>query len=297
MIKDPDATINNRSLYNLRSKPGFQFSAQIFDVYDTKMVIPFDRRDYYKVWIVTARGKIRYANETIIIDRPALIFSNPLIPYTYETDVEQQPVWLCFFTEGFIRENDRLESLQRSTLFKAGGNHVFFLNEKQLTFLTGIFEQMVEENNSSYPYKMDVLRNYVNLVLHEALKMDPAPNSDDPHNASSRIANLFLDLLELQFPVDADQHVLKLRKANDFAETMAIHVNHLNHTVKEITGKSTTEHITERIIHEAKALLKYSDWSINAISHSLGFDYITYFNTVFKKKTGTTPLTFRKQLI
>lgn len=295
MIKDLDAIISYKDFYSLRSKPGFQFSAQVFDVYDTKMIIPFDRRDYYKIWIVTARGKICYANETIIIDRPALIFSNPMVPYTYESSVKEQPVWLCFFTDSFIRENDRLESLQHSTLFKAGGNHVFFLDEKQLGFLTGIFEQMVKENNSSYPYKMDVLRNYLNLILHEALKMEPAPNSDDPHNASSRITNLFLELLEMQFPVDAEKHVLKLRKAKDFAESMAIHINHLNHTVKEITGKSTTEHITDRIIHEAKALLKYSDWSINAVSHSLGFDYLTYFNTVFKKKTGTTPLAFRKQ--
>ena len=37
-----------------------------------------------------------------------------------------------------------------------------------------------------------------------------------------------------------------------------VHVNYLNRAVKEVTGKSTTTHITERIVSEAKALLQHT---------------------------------------
>jgi AraC-like DNA-binding protein len=101
-------------------------------------------------------------------------------------------------------------------------------------------------------------------------------------------------LLERQFPIDSPEHALKLRKASDYAESLSIHVNHLNHAVRDITGKSTSVHITDRIIMEAKALLLHTDMSITEIAYCLGFDYPNYFNNFFKKNTGLTPLSLRK---
>jgi AraC-like DNA-binding protein len=67
----------------------------------------------------------------------------------------------------------------------------------------------------------------------------------------------------------------------------------LNSSVKEVTGKPTTAHIAERIISEAKALLQHTDWSIAEIAYALGFEYPTYFNNFFKKKTGQVPKSIR----
>jgi AraC family transcriptional activator of pobA len=72
-------------------------------------------------------------------------------------------------------------------------------------------------------------------------------------------------------------------------------VNYLNRAVKEVTGKSTTAHISERIITEARALLQHTDWNIADIAYSLGFEYPTYFNNFFKRMTGTNPTAFRSQ--
>nr|WP_213017984.1 helix-turn-helix domain-containing protein [Hymenobacter negativus] len=85
-----------------------------------------------------------------------------------------------------------------------------------------------------------------------------------------------------------------LKNALDYADRLAVHVNHLNRSVKEVTGKSTTAHLAERFVSEAKVLLQHSDWSVGEIADRLGFEYATYFNSFFKKHTGTTPLAFRK---
>ena len=63
--------------------------------------------------------------------------------------------------------------------------------------------------------------------------------------------------------------------------------------IKEVTGKPTTAHIADRIISEAKALLQHTKWSINEIAYALGFEYPTYFNNFFKKKTGEIPKSVR----
>ena len=102
-----------------------------------------------------------------------------------------------------------------------------------------------------------------------------------------------MELLDRQFPIDTPEHVLKLKTANDYASSLSVHVNHLNRAVKEVTGKTTTEHIADRIIKEAKALLAHTDWNISEIAYTLGFEYPAYFNNFFKKLTNTTPKSLR----
>jgi AraC-like DNA-binding protein len=152
---------------------------------------------------------------------------------------------------------------------------------------------MLEEIESDYIYKYDLLRNYVNLIVHEALKLTPADSFFKHGNASSRIATLFMGLLERQFPIASPNYALKLKTATDYASRLSVHVNHLNRAVKETTGKTTSMHIAERVAKEAKALLRYTDWNIADIAYSLGFEYPAYFNNFFKKQTALNPKAFR----
>lgn len=264
-----------------------------FEESANNVILPYSRRDYYKVWIVLKPSKIHYATRSIEITGPALIFSNPLVPYSFESGPDHAG-YMCIFTEEFLKVNGRGDTLQDSPLFKIGSNPVFFLSAGQLSFIIGLFEKMLAELDSNYVHRHELIRNYVNLLIHEGLKMEPALNAVKYHNATERIANLFLELLERQFPIESPQHALRLRKASDYAESLSIHVNHLNHVVREATGKTTTVLIAERMVAEAKALLKHTDLSIAEIAYCLGFEYPNYFNNFFKKNTGLTPLAVRK---
>jgi len=258
---------------------------------------PYSRRDFYKVSLIIGTGKLHYADKWISIDRPALLFSNPVIPYSWEAHSEQQEGWFCLFTDAFIHAGERKDSLQHSPLFKIGGNPVFFINPQQQQELSSLFTKMIAEMQSDYAHKYDVLRNYLHLVIHEAMKMQPAESFERHPNASSRITSLFFELLERQFPIDTPETALQLKTATDYARHLSVHVNHLNRSVKEITGKTTTEHISERVVKEARALLRHTDWNIADIAYSLGFDYPSYFNIFFKKQTQLTPGEARNGII
>jgi AraC family transcriptional activator of pobA len=277
--------------YKLDSTP---FNAQIFEGTGKYATVPYNRRDYYKIWSIKGPAKLHFADRSVDINRSALIFSNPLVPYSLESFSNDRSGYMCVFTDEFLKTKERLDSIQESPLFKVGSDQVFFPDETQLSFIHVLYSKMVAELNSNYVYKYDVIRNYVNLMIHEGMKMQPAMSDIQYNNAASRIASLFLELLERQFPIDSPHFVLKLRKANDYAESLSIHVNHLNNAVREITGKTTTTHITERIVSEAKALLRHTNWSIADIAYCLGFEYSSYFNNFFKKNTGVTPLSLRK---
>ena len=154
---------------------------------------------------------------------------------------------------------------------------------------------MLTEQNTEYSFKDDLIRNYINLIIHEALKMQPSEEYSKHKNAAHRVTSVFLELLERQFPIESTERPLTLKTAQDYAEQLSLHVNYLNRAVKEVTGKPTTALIADRIVSEAKALLQQTNWRIADIAYSLGFEYPTYFNNFFKKMTGTNPKSLRAQ--
>lgn len=255
----------------------------------------YSRKDFYKICLTTGKSIIHYADRSFGEDGTVLFFGNPNIPYSWETLSTTYVGYTVLFSEEFFKASERSESLQHSPLFKIGGTPVLKISEEQRLFLNTIFQKMIEEQKSDYAYKGDLIRNYINLIIHEALKLNPSENYHQHTNAASRITNVFMELLERQFPVESVERPLQFKTAQDYAKNLNVHVNYLNRAVKEVTGKPTTTHITERVISEAKALLQHTDWNIADIAYALGFEYPTYFNNFFKKLTGTNPKTLRVQ--
>ena len=222
-----------------------------------------------------------------------MFFGNPHIPYSWETISTSYVGYTVLFSEDFFSASDRSESLQHSPLFKIGGTPILNINDAQREFLNTIFRKMIEEQKTDYMYKDDLIRNYINLIIHEALKLQPSSNYDQHKNAASRLTSVFPELLERQFPTESAGRPLQLKTAQEYANSLNVHVNYLNRAVKEVTGKPTTTHIGDRIINEAKALLQHTNWNIADIAYALGFEYPTYFNYYFKRITGTNPKSLR----
>lgn len=255
----------------------------------------YSRKDFYKICLTTGKSIIHYADRSFEAEGTVLFFGNPHIPYSWETLSTSYVGYTCLFSEDFIKLSDRSESLQHSPLFKIGGTPILNITEGQREFLNSIFRKMIDEQGTDYTYKDDLIRNYIHLIIHEALKLKPSENYDQHKNASSRITSVFLELLERQFPIESTNRPLQLKTAQDYAKSLFVHVNYLNRAVKEMTGKPTTAHIAERIIGEAKALLLHTDWNISDIAYALGFEYPSYFNNYFKRMTGTNPKSLRAQ--
>lgn len=253
----------------------------------------YSRKDFYKICLTTGKSMIHYSDRSFEQEGTILFFGNPHIPYSWETISTTYVGYTVLFSEEFLKVSDRSESLLQSPLFKIGGTPIFKITEEQRQFLNTIFQKMIEEQKSDYAYKDDLIRNYISLIIHEAMKLQPSENFDQHKNAASRITSVFLELLERQFPIESEEQPLQLKTAQDYAKELAIHVNHLNRSVKEVTGKSTTTLIAERIISEAKALLQHTDWTIAEIAYALGFEYPTYFNNYFKRSTGKVPTSLR----
>lgn len=253
----------------------------------------FGRRHFYKIVLVKGTANIHYGTQTIHLEGLSLFFANPEVPYSVEIISEFQTGYSCVFSREFLKSIERSDSVQASPLFNISNMPVFEINEDQYTKLAHIFESMIADSATDYFYNDDLMRSYLQLILHQALRLRPSENFIKFNSASLRITQHFFDLMERQFPIEHLNEPLRLKTAFDYADILAIHVNYLNRAVKEVTGKSTTMMIAERTIIEATSLLQHTDWNISDIAYALGFEYPNYFSNFIKKSTGHTPKFYR----
>jgi AraC family transcriptional activator of pobA len=254
--------------------------------------LSYQRRDFYKIVFATGDVAISYGDQTIDVDDRFLFFSNPHVPYSVVQRSIEKGGYACLFDEAFIASRELAEILQNSPLFRFGGMPVIRVDDGQVGFIAAIFQKMLAVYGGNYAHKEETLRNCIHLLIYEALSVQPQ-NLLKQKNAATRITQLFMELLERQFPIENTQNPLRMRTPQDFAGKLSVHVNYLNRAVKEVTGKPTSVHIADRITAEAKALLQHTNWSVADIAYSLGFEYPTYFNNYFKRTTGQPPKFFR----
>jgi AraC-like DNA-binding protein len=258
-----------------------------------KPIMPYNKRAYYKISLINGRNRAEYANKVIDIERHALLFGTPKVPYNWVPLDMDQSGSFCVFTEEFLVHSKTGVVLDELPIFRAGGYPVFQLAEEDTQEIGSIFRKMHRELSSDYTFKYDLLRTYTLELIHYGQKLQPATALYSTHNASARVSSLFVELLERQFPIESPQQKLRLRTAKDYADRLAVHVNHLNKVLKENTGKTTTDLISGRITQEAKILLKQTGWNVSEIAYSLGFEEVAHFSNFFRKQTTLSPLAFR----
>lgn len=253
------------------------------------------RRDYYKISLITkGKGALTLGDRTYHITQPALIFINPVEVKTWQPEGEQDGYY-CLFSEHLFEINRHYrDDLIHYPLFQIGANAVVFLTDDQSQQLQHLFRQMMREHNDSDAYRQEAIAIYLQLLLLEAKRIGTVSlEAHRPVTAAQQLAERFTNALEKQFPIASELSCIQYKTAGEFAGLLNVHPNHLNATIKSLTGRTTSEHIRQRILLEARLLLQHTDWHIAAIARCLGFEEHANFTHFFKSQTGHTPLTFR----
>jgi AraC family transcriptional regulator, transcriptional activator of pobA len=257
---------------------------------------PFNRRDYFKICLTSGMGKcsgiLQYNDEEIELGRPCLILTNPAVPASIEISSSPVKRYHCLFNAPFIEGHLPPDVQYASPLFNPTLHPVIWLTATQRDRLSGYFNEMQSLLAADYPFKWDMIRNLVQLLIHESIRLQQHQLPQLPL-VRDRLVNDFFALLNQQFPVDSPETQLTHLTPAHFAGLLHVHVNHLNSVVKKHTHKTTRAIIHERVIAEAKTLLRNTNWNISEIAYALGFEYPSHFNKYFKQFAQVTPMEFR----
>jgi len=136
--------------------------------------IPYRRRDFYKIMLVKGNSQVNFADGVVEIEKQALSFSNPQIPYKWEHLDKIRDGIYCIFNQHFFHQFGQLIQYE---VFQPNGTHIFELSDEEANSVSEIFERIASEFNSEYKYKYDVIRNQIFELLHFALKKQPSGSS------------------------------------------------------------------------------------------------------------------------
>jgi len=79
-----------------------------------------------------------------------------------------------------------------------------------------------------------------------------------------------------------------------YARSLGYSPRTLERACLSATRRTAKEHISARVVLEAKRLLAYTDLSAASIGRRLGFTEPTNFVKFFRRETGVTPGAFRR---
>lgn len=130
----------------------------------------------------------------------------------------------------------------------------------------------------------DLVKAYLLTLLHELDELRGEKLSTTPYN---RLAYSFLELMFGEAQI--------VKKPSDYASQLCVSVNHLNKVVRQTTNKSLSEWIEERLILNAKVLLRNSSLSIAEIANQLGVADPSYFTRRFRQYEGISPKEYRER--
>jgi AraC family transcriptional activator of pobA len=85
------------------------------------------------------------------------------------------------------------------------------------------------------------------------------------------------------------------REIEFYARRLHLTPKYLSRALREKSGKTGSEWIEDHVMLEARALLKSTDKSISQISDDLNFPSQSFFGKYFKRRTGLSPLEYRKK--
>ena len=193
------------------------------------------------------------------------------------------------FSASFLAKNNiPLDFLDDVPLFQMEQSAPLILTEEQTIQLQRYCEEMLTWYGSAQLMNGQALGALLRLfIISSSNYCTIPPSTQDEIEAGTSIIKKFKQLLNL--------HVHEWHATSTYAEELAISPDHLNRTIKSLTGKTAKDSIQSRIVIAAKRLLYFTDHSTKEIAFQLGFEEPSHFSSFFKKCTGQSPTSFRKK--
>jgi AraC family transcriptional activator of pobA len=110
----------------------------------------------------------------------------------------------------------------------------------------------------------------------------------DADDAEVQLHRRFATMLERDFARHHD--------AAHYADALAVPAAALSKALTQVTGRSTKEHVTDRVMLEAARLLRFTDLTVGQVAHEVGFADPLYFSRAFKRRFGASPAAYRERL-
>ena len=248
------------------------------------------RHDFYTVIIIenaTGRHIIDFKEYEL---GPAQVFfiAPGQVHQIKEEDIPKGYV-ITFSNDFLVKNNIPLSFVDELNLFRNyGESPPLLLPEADRKKLVRYCEEICEFSDPHDRFSQQAISSLLKLILINCNNIctNPEPNPQ-VIEAGHSILREFRKLV--------DERYRTWHQISKYAGHLSITPDHLNRTIRTLTGKTAKEYLQSRITIEAKRLLYFTDLSVKEIAFELGFSEVSNFSSFFRNCTDYTPTDFRNQ--
>ncbi|MEM7162968.1 MAG: helix-turn-helix transcriptional regulator [Bacteroidota bacterium] len=197
---------------------------------------------------------------------------------------------LLVFTEEFaLRFAGQRDALRFFQLFNEVLNAPFIHLEKAEFFEIKRLLDFIHKEyiNADTIYSEDIIRNLLQTLIHMLFRIKFKGN-DNVRVDSSYHQKLW----RLQTLIE--EHCFESRKVSFYAQKLGLTSRTLNNIVQHTLSKNVKQLIDDLYILRVKRLILNTDHTLTEIAFHSGFEDPSNFFKYFRKSTGYSPSTFRK---
>jgi len=241
-------------------------------------------------------AKLKYGQQVYDFDEGIMTFMAPGQKIGIEIDAGEQlehSGWLLIFHPDFLWHTPLAKTISQYEYFDYSVSEALFLSEQEEATITGILQSIRQEYHTRIDQftqniiigQLEVLLNYAERFYQRQFTTRKVGN----HDILTRLEDLLTDRFKGDALVKNGQPTVP-----EIAEALNVSPNYLSALLKTLTGKSTQQHLQDRIIAKAKEKLSGTNLSVSEIAYELGFDYPQSFSKLFKANTSLSPVEFRQ---
>lgn len=248
---------------------------------------------------IEGRLEVEINLESKVLEENSLLCLGPdRIISSKQNDLSKFEAYFLFLSPHFLRNinidvNVLNSSSRFSNLKTERQNPIFDLSGKEASLLKKYME-LLHYNTIENPdeqYVKSISRNIIASVIYQVFQFADkrSPKDEMQDRPQSRRSNYVIEFMNL-----LNMYYRQERSVGFYANKLFISPKYLSLIVKEMTGRSAAEWIDERVILEAKNLLRYSEKNIQQVAYELNFTNQSSFGKYFKHLTGMSPSEFQR---
>ncbi|WP_121966630.1 AraC family transcriptional regulator [Myroides sp. N17-2] len=174
---------------------------------------------------------------------------------------------------------DLKTQLQRNFHISKPEIDIFWANVESLAYYLQHFDEI--------EYAKFIIEDYFNIILYHIVSI-AVPLNDDPSKQMTSQQKI-----TYRFVMLVSDHYLETKSVQYYADQLQLSIRHLSTVVKDTSGKTPNEIISEFIFNEAKAQLSTTTLPIKQIATKLNFSDQYAFTHFFKKHQDSSPTEYR----
>lgn len=255
---------------------------------------PFRINNYGLIYVIKGKLEVQINLISQVTEKNGLVAVKPRSAIQIlAIDNDSEFIAINFSIDFILKNSINKVELDAFDFFTVNDFLKIELNETESKLAINLFEVLFENNqfdSKNISFNEEIMSSSFNLLMYHIASIYKKEYPEFKANITRQ------EQLTVSFIKILSENFKQERNVQFYADALFVTANHLSKVLKEVSGKTASQLITDTVIMEAKILLRDSTLTVSQVSNELQFSDQSSFGKYFKKYTNLSPIQFKASL-